>query len=395
MKQNWTLPDTPFFADFHQQVVDRLNGWLAQNLARLNQEPEESLNEQCAYWLQSLAQHGLLQYAVPHYQPGPTGNVATGVDLRSICLVRECLAYYTPLADFVFSLQGIGSAALWQKGHAPLVQPYVDACASGQKVAAFALTEPEGGSDVASTRTSAVLDGQHYVISGAKSYISNGGIADFYVVIARTEASKGAGGLSAFLVDANTPGLSVHRQIDIIAPHPLAEIHFDACRVPAQHLIGEAGEGFKVAMSVLDIFRSSVGAAALGIGQRAMDETVEHVSQRQLYGKTMAEMDTVRHKVADMAVQLEAARLLVHKAAWKRDTRQVRITTEAAMAKMQGTEAAFQVVDAAVQLWGGLGITCGTVVERLYREIRPMRIYEGATEVQKTIVGRQILKGMA
>ena len=245
---------------------------------------------------------------------------------------------------------------------------------------------------MASTCTTATPDGDMYVLEGAKSYISNGGIADFYVVIARTEPGKGANGLSAFLVDADTPGLRIHRQIDILAPHPLAEIHFKNCRVSAERLIGERGDGFKVAMSVLDVFRSSVGAAAIGIGQRALDETVERVTTRQLYGRLMSDMETVRHKVADMAIQLEAARLLVHKAAWTRDVRVRRITTEAAMAKLQGTEAAFQVVDAAVQLWGGLGITCGTVVERLYREIRPMRIYEGATEVQKTIVGRQLLR---
>ncbi|MEG0974784.1 MAG: acyl-CoA dehydrogenase [Comamonas sp.] len=395
MKQTWALPDTPFFEAHHHEVIDRLNAWLAHNQATLAAEYEGSLNAQCAHWLKTLAQHGLLEYAVPHYAPNPSGSAAAGVDLRTICLVRECLAYYAPLADFVFSMQGIGSAALWQKGAPALVQPYVQDCATGRKVAAFALTEPDGGSDVAATRTSARLDGESYVIDGAKSYISNGGIADFYVVIARTEASQGAGGLSAFLVDADTPGLHIQRHIDIMAPHPLAEIHFNNCRVPAHHLIGDAGEGFKVAMSVLDIFRSSVGAAALGLGQRAMDETVKRVSTRHLYGKPMSEMDTVRHKLADMAVQLEGARLLVHKAAWSRDVRKTRITTEAAMAKMQGTEAAFQVIDAAVQLWGALGITCGSVVERLYREIRPMRIYEGATEVQKTIVGRQILKGFA
>lgn len=388
MKTEWPLPDTPFFDGAHAEVVQALNLWVARQRHVLHTEPPGGLNQQCAYWLSSLADAGLLRHAVPANYPEPEPTV----DLRSICLVRECLGYYAPLADFVFSMQGIGAAALWQRGRAALCAPYVQACAQGRKVAAFALTEPEGGSDVAATRTSATADGDSYVLEGAKSYISNGGIADFYVVIARTEPGHGAGGLSAFLVDADTPGLHIHRQIDILAPHPLAEIHLRACRIPASRLIGERGEGFKAAMSVLDIFRSSVGAAAIGIGQRALDETVARVTTRQLYGRPMAEMDTVRHKVADMAVQLEAARLLVHKAAWTRDVRGRRITTEAAMAKLQGTEAAFQVVDAAVQLWGGLGITCGSVVERLYREIRPMRIYEGASEVQKTIVGRQILK---
>jgi acyl-CoA dehydrogenase len=395
MKTHWALPDTPFFDSTHAEVGDALNRWIDHNRPVLEGEHHGSLSEQCAYWLHSLAVDGILQYAVPRHYASAAGDPGHSVDLRSICLVRECLGYYAPLADFVFSMQGIGAAALWQKGQPALCAPYVQACAAGQKVAAFALTEPEGGSDVASTRTTATLENNEYIIEGAKSYISNGGIADFYVVVARTEPGKGAGGLSAFLVDAQTPGLRIHRQIDILAPHPLAEIHFDQCRIPANRLIGELGEGFKVAMSVLDIFRSSVGAAAIGMGQRALDETVARVTTRQLYGRAMSEMETVRHKVADMATSLEAARLLVHKAAWTRDVRQVRITTQAAMAKLQGTEAAFQVVDAAVQLWGGLGITCGTVVERLYREVRPMRIYEGATEVQKTIIGRQLLRGAA
>ncbi|UXC18383.1 MULTISPECIES: acyl-CoA dehydrogenase family protein [Comamonas] len=391
MKHSWTLAETPFFDERHAEVIARLNDWISHNRARLADETPHDLQAECAHWLHSLAQHGLLEYAAPAMADG----LPPAVDLRAICLVRECLGYYAPLADFVFSMQGIGSAALWQKGDAQLVAPYVQACSQGRKVAAFALTEPDGGSDVAATKTRAVLQGDHYLLDGAKSYISNGGIADFYVVIARTEEARGASGLSALLVDADTPGLHIHRAIDIIAPHPLAEIHFDACKVPAGRLLGQPGEGFKVAMGVLDIFRSSVGAAALGMGQRALDETLARVSQRQLYGQAMAEMQTVQHKLADMATQLEAARLLVHKAAWLRDVRQRRISTEAAMAKMQGTEAAFQVVDAAVQLWGGMGITCGSVVERLYREVRPMRIYEGATEVQKTIIGRQLLKGQA
>lgn len=391
MKQEWTLAETPFFDERHAEVIARLNRWISHNRERLADETPQDLLDECAHWLHSLAQHGLLEYAAPAMADG----MAPVVDLRAICLVRECLGYYAPLADFVFSMQGIGSAALWQKGDPRLVTPYVQACSQGRKVAAFALTEPDGGSDVAATKTRAVLQGDHYLLDGAKSYISNGGIADFYVVIARTEEAKGASGLSALLVDADTPGLRIHRSIDIIAPHPLAEIHFAQCKVPANRLLGQPGEGFKVAMGVLDIFRSSVGAAALGMGQRALDETLARVSQRQLYGQAMAEMQTVQHKLADMATQLEAARLLVHKAAWLRDVRQRRISTEAAMAKMQGTEAAFQVVDAAVQLWGGMGITCGSVVERLYREVRPMRIYEGATEVQKTIIGRQILKGLA
>lgn len=392
MTAPWTLPDTPFFDDAHRAVVDALNAWIASEAQALQHGPPGGLEAQCAYWLQSLARAALLRHAVPDMRQG-----TPAVDLRSICLVRECLGYHAPLADFVFSMQGIGAAALWQRGDPAVCQPYVQACQEGRKVAAFALTEPEGGSDVAATRTQATPDAQGggYVLQGAKSYISNGGIADFYVVVARTGLQPGAGGLSALLVDAATPGLAIHRRIDIVAPHPLAEIRFDQCRVPAGRLIGAPGEGFKVAMGVLDIFRSSVGAAAVGMGRRALDETLARMSTRQLYGQPMSAMDTVRHKIADMATPLEAARLLVHRAAWLRDVRGQRISTEAAMAKLQGTEAGFAAVDAAVQLWGGMGITSGTVVERLYREIRPMRIYEGATEVQKSIIGRQLLRGAA
>lgn len=390
MTTPWTLPDTPFFGDAQGEVVDALNAWIASEPQALRHDPPGGLDAQCAYWLRSLAQAGILRHAVPDLRQG-----APAVDLRSICLVRECLGYHAPLADFVFSMQGIGAAALWQRGDPAVCGPYVQACLEGRKVAAFALTEPEGGSDVAAMRTQATPEGGGYVLQGAKSYVSNGGIADFYLVVARTGPGKGAAGLSALLVDADTPGLGIQRRIDIVAPHPLAEIHFDQCRVPAERLIGAPGEGFKVAMAVLDIFRSSVGAAAVGMGRRALDETLARMSSRQLYGQPMSEMDTVRHKVADMAVALEGARLLVHRAAWLRDVHGRRITTEAAMAKLQGTEAGFAAVDAAVQLWGAMGVTSGSVVERLYREIRPLRIYEGATEVQKTLIGRQLLRGAA
>ena len=394
MNTAWVPTHSPFLGPLHDELHTRLLAWVQHNLSQFEAIEAQPLNDQCAYWLRNLNELGVLQYAVPPLehvlQRAP--QHMPDVDLRAICIVRECLGYYAPVADFVFSMQGIGAAALWKNECAAELMAYVQASAVGQKVAAFAVTEPDGGSDVAATRTVAVDAAGGYRIHGKKTYISNGGIADYYVVIARTEEAQGANGLSAFLVDADTPGLCIAKQIDIVAPHPLAEIHFEDCQIPANRLIGRRGEGFKVAMSVLDIFRSSVGAAALGMGQRAMDETIHRMRTRQLFGKAMAEMDVVKHTVADMATQLEAARLLVHQAAWRRDVQRQRISKEAAMAKMYGTEAAFKVIDAAVQLWGSMGITCGSVMERLYREIRPMRIYEGATEVQKTIIGRHLLR---
>lgn len=382
----WQRWDLPFFDASHHDLGLRMQAWqeawpdLERKLAPL------SLAEQCRSLVRNLAVSGLLDFAVPRLE-----GTSRRVDVRSICLIREALSYRSALADFAFSMQGIGTAAIWLFGNKALQDQYLDACRDGSAIAAFALSELEGGSDVAATATSAQRDGDDYVLNGAKAWISNGGIADHYIVIARTESGRGAKGLSAFLVDANAPGLSTKGSVDVISPHPLSEVHFNDCRVSADRMLGAPGEGFKVAMATLDIFRSSVGGAAVGLARRAMDETVERMQTRSLFGKTMSEMDTVRSRVADMALDLESAALLVYRAGWLKDVRGVPITREAAMAKLGGTENAFRVIDSAVQLFGAMGVTQGCVIEQLYRDIRPMRIYEGASEIQKLIIGRKVL----
>lgn len=383
----WHLHDLPFFDAPHQALAARMREWLDESQAWARTIHDQSLTAQCHTLLRELGARDLLTAAVPHADPQGTRRV----DVRSVCLIREALSYDNPLADFVFSMQGIGTAAIWLYGSPALQEAYLPACRSGERIAAFAITEPEGGSDVAAMTTRADRDGSDYILNGAKAWISNGGIADHYIVVARTGELPGAKGLSAFLVDAATPGLTTGPNVDIIAPHPLSEVHFTDCRVPAARMLGAPGDGFKIAMATLDIFRSSVGAAAVGLARRALDETVERVHVRRLFGKTMAEMDTVRSRIADMALDLDAAALIVYRAGWVKDVRERSITREAAMAKLGGTEAAFRVIDSAVQLFGALGITQGGVIERLFRDVRPMRIYEGASEIQKLIIGRSVL----
>ncbi|CAN5336099.1 acyl-CoA dehydrogenase family protein [soil metagenome] len=385
MKQ-WDGWKLPFFDESHDDLVARLQQW------QRDFEPHEAeyhaldLQAHCRRLLVDLGERGFLAYAVPEQTGG-----APKVDLRAICLIREALSYRSALADFVFSMQGIGTAALWNHGGAVQWKTLLDESRSGRRIAAFAITEPDGGSDVAATRTTARADGNDYVIDGRKAWISNGGIADHYLVIARTDEGHGARGLSAFVVDAEAPGLSCSANVDIMAPHPLAEIVFDGCRVPASAMLGQPGDGFKVAMSTLDIFRSSVGAAAVGLARRAIDETLMRVSTRVLFGQTLAEMDSVRMKIADMVVELEAAAMIVYRAGWQRDTTGKPITREASMAKLFGTEVAQRVIDAALQLHGASGLVSGHILERLYRDVRPMRIYEGANEIQRIIIGRQVL----
>ena len=386
---SWTHWDLPFFEARHGALAETLRAF-QQHYASIEDEVESlPLPGQCRRLAAELGNAGLLAYAVPE----PGADAGARLDLRSVCLVREALSYCSALADFVFSMQGIGAAPLWLHGSAALVDRYVGDCRSGRRIAAFALTEPDGGSDVAAITTRAERRGDTYVLNGAKAYISNGGIADYYVVVARSEEAPGAKGLSAFLVDVGTAGLTVDTGVEIVAPHPLGELTLRNCEVPAAQMLGRPGEGFRVAMSVLDIFRSSVGCAAVGLARRALDETVLRMNQRSLFGKSMSEMDTVRMRAADMALDMESAALLVYRAAWLRDVRQATITREAAMAKLGGTEAAFRVVDSAVQLFGALGVTQGCVIERLFRDVRPMRIYEGASEIQKLIIGRRVLGG--
>jgi len=373
----------PFLDDEHRTLADDLQAWAAAEIAGL-EEPvasDEALDAHCRDLVTRLADGGWLAAA--------TGEP---IDVRTLCLTRETLAYHHALADFAFAMQGLGSGAISLFGSDDLRLRYLPGVADGRLVAAFALSEPEAGSDVAQIAMTARRDGSgDYVIDGEKTWISNGGLADVYTVFARTGEAPGARGLSAFVVDADSPGLRVAERIPVIAPHPLARLSFEGVRVPADQMLGAPGEGFKVAMATLDVFRSTVGAAALGFARRALDEALARATARELYGAPMAELPLVQAKLAEMALGIDASALLVYRAAWTKDVPGGRVTREAAMAKLHATETAQRVVDDAVQLFGGLGVTVGSVVERLYREVRALRIYEGASEVQQLIIGRAAL----
>jgi acyl-CoA dehydrogenase len=313
--------------------------------------------------------------------------------VRTLCLAREILSYHNGLADFAFAMQGLGTGSITLAGSDALKARYLPRVARGEAIAAFALSEPDAGSDVAALTTAAVPDGPGHVrIDGQKTWISNGGIADHYIVFARTGEAPGARGLSAFVVDADTPGLTIADRIEVIAPHPLATIRFDGCRVADTQRVGGPGDGFRVAMATLDVFRSTVGAAALGLARRALDEALSRAATRHLFGAPLGELQMVQGALAEMATDVDAAALLVYRAAWTKDEGAPRVTREAAIAKLHATESAQEVIDKAVQIFGGLGVTKGVKVEELYREIRALRIYEGATEVQKIVIARELLK---
>ena len=381
--------DAPFFDDAHRELAEALDGWCRTNLA-VEDEPvgTEALDIHCKGLVTALGKAGWLRYCVP----AEFGGVLDKVDSRALCLIRATLAYYAGLADFAFAMQGLGSGAITLYGTPKLKSSFLPRVAAGEQIAAFALSEPDAGSDVAAMTTSATRDGNDYVLNGTKTWISNGGIADFYTVFARTEANLGAKGISAFVLPATSPGLHITERIEVIAPHPLATLRFEDCRVPTDHMLGEPGRGFKVAMQTLDIFRASVAGAAIGFARRALDEALRHVKQRQMFNQTLADFQMTQARLADMATAIEASALLTYQAAWLRDVKGAPTTREAAMAKMTATESAQQVIDGAVQLFGGLGVKRGQIVERLYREIRALRIYEGATEVQKLIIARSLLK---
>ena len=378
--------DWPFFDDHHRHLKRDVQTWSRSHLA--SHAHDEDIDQACRTLVQSLGRGGWLKHAIAGQAHG--GHHAV-IDTRSICLLREELAWHHGLADFAFAMQGLGSGAISLFGSPAQKQHYLPRVANGSAIAAFALSEPQAGSDVAAMQCSAVLDGEHYVIQGEKTWISNGGIADFYVLFARTNEAPGARGISAFIVDANTPGLRIAERIDVVAPHPLARLTFDNARIPVSQRIGDSGGGFKVAMATLDVFRTSVAAAALGFARRALDESLKWAHARHMFGQALAEFQITQTKLADMATALDAASLLTYRAAWLRDQGQ-RITQEAAMAKMTATENAQRIIDMAVQLHGGMGVKKGHIVESLYREIRALRIYEGATEVQQLIIGRELLK---
>jgi alkylation response protein AidB-like acyl-CoA dehydrogenase len=377
--------DWPFFEARHRELARELDTWAAEQVARTH---GPDLDAECRALVRALGQGGWLRHAVAGTAHGGAGET---IDTRALCLIRETLARHSALADFAFAMQGLGSGAISLHGSAAQRQRYLTRVAAGEAIAAFALSEPAAGSDVGALAATAHADGDCHVLDGDKTWISNGGIADFYVVFARTGEAPGSRGISAFIVDAGTPGLEVAERIELIAPHPMARLRLRGCRVAASQRLGAAGEGFKVAMRTLDVFRTSVAAAALGFARRALDEALARVTTRRMFDGVLADLQLTKAKLAQMATAIDSAALLTYRAAWQRDQGRS-VTLEAAMAKMTATENAQQVIDAAVQLFGGLGVVSGQPVERLYREIRALRIYEGATEVQQLIIARELLR---
>jgi len=382
---NW-----PFLEDSHRTLAHEFRAWADREIAPLAEdEPSDNdgLDDLARELVRRLADGGWLRYSVP----APWGGIYETLDVRALCIMRETLAQYSGMADFSFVMQGLGSGPISLFGSEDIRSTYLPDVAAGNRIAAFALSEPESGSDVAAMVTNARLDGNEYVLNGEKTLISNGGLAHQYVVFCRTEDAPGAKGLSALVVDADTPGLACTERFDVIAPHPLGRIRFEDCRVPAANLLGNPGDGFKIAMSSLDVFRSTVGAAALGFARRAHDEAMAQARTRLSFGKPLAEYQLIQEKISDMALKIDAAALLVYRSAWTKDTQGARVTREAAMAKLYATESAQEIIDQAVQIWGGMGVVVGSTVERLYREIRALRIYEGTSEIQKLIIAGQAL----
>jgi acyl-CoA dehydrogenase len=390
----------PFFDDTHREIGNCLADWL----------PKQHIDEQddraaCKQWVKHLGANQWLRYCVP----AAHGGALEQLDSRALVILRENLAFHSPLADFAFAMQGLGSGAITLAGSPELQAKYLPSVARGDKIAAFALSEPHAGSDVAAMQTIASpaifhwSNGQKgYEISGTKTWISNGGIADFYVVFAKTDPTLGTRGISAFVVDADTPGLDTSAHIEVMAPHPLATLEFDRCMVPATHLLGEENTGFKLAMQTLDIFRASVAAAALGFARRALAEAVGYAQRRAMFGHRLADLQLTQAKLGEMVALIDAGAMLTYRAAWIRDVAlpagtatRAQYTAAAAAAKMTATENASKVIDMAVQMHGGMGVKVGTRVESLYRDIRSLRIYEGATEVQQLILGKSVLAGVS
>lgn len=382
---NW-----PFLNDAHRTLKAEFEEWAHKNAEALHKE-SGNVDDDCRSLVALLGKGGWLKQCVP----AGFGGASQNLDVRSLCLMREGLGYHSGLADFAFAMQGLGSGAISVFGTTAQKQSYLPAVAKGDKIAAFALSEKEAGSDVAALATTATPTSGGYILNGEKTWISNGGIADFYVVFARTGEGDGARGLSAFIVDSDTPGFSIAERIDVIAPHPLATLRFKDAFISEDKLVGQRGQGFKIAMATLDIFRSTVGAAALGFARRALDEALKRASTRELFGAPLANLQLTQAALADMALGVDSAALLILRAAWAKDNGQERVTREAAMAKLHATETAQEVIDKAVQLFGGQGVVSGEMVERLYREIRALRIYEGASEVQKIVIARQTLANYA
>ena len=383
--------DWPFFNEEHRELAARLDRWAADHLPALTANEHDDLDGTCKAIVKALGDAGFTTYAVP----ASAGGHHDKLDVRSLCLIRETLARHNALSDFAFAMQGLGSGPVSLFGSEAQQADYLNAVASGDKIAAFALSEPDAGSDVAGMTCRARQDGDDWVLNGTKTWISNAGIADFYTVFARTNDAGGAKGISCFIVEAGSPGFEVTERIDLVAPHPLGTLTFTDCRIPAAQLVGTEGKGFAIAMATLDVFRSTVAAAALGMARRALDETLDYTAERNIYGGTLGELQLVQSKIGEMALGVDSSALMIYRAAWTKDCAAERVTREAAMAKYHATETAQQVIDAAVQLHGGKGVTKGYIVEALYRDIRALRIYEGASEVQTTIIARQTLANHA
>jgi acyl-CoA dehydrogenase len=377
---------TPFLEEHHLRLGEQVDRFVRDRVR--GADLGESEDRQARSLVRALAVEGLLAHTVP----AEFEESASSLDVRALCVVREQLCYESSLADLMFAMQGLGSFPVALAGSMEIKHRILPLVKSGDAIAAFAITETEAGSDVSAIKTTARRDGASYVLEGAKTFISNAGLADFYVVFAKTDSAKGAKGISAFVVENQAPGFSFEGKIELIAPHPIGRIRFDGCRVPAENLLGEEGEGFKIAMTTLDTFRPTVGAAAVGLAWRALDEAISYSKARVQFGRPLAEFQATQMKLAEMSTELDAARLLVHRAAWKRDTEGGRVTLESAMAKLFATEAAQRIIDAAVQIHGGTGVVRGSVVEHLYREVRALRIYEGTSEIQKLVIAGQLLR---
>ena len=371
--------DWPFFADRHRSLSAELEAWAQDNLRSADHGDTDNA---CRSLVSKLGNAGFLNHSA---------NADGTLDVRTLCLIRETLARHNGLTDFSFAMQGLGTGAISLFGTDEQKAQWLPKTTAGSAIAAFALTEPQSGSDVANSTMTAELQNNEYVLNGEKTWISNGGIADVYTLFARTGGAPGAKGLSAFVIPADLPGFEITERLETIAPHPLATLRFTDCRIPPETMIGEPGQGFKIAMSVLDVFRSTVAAAALGFARRALDETLNRITSREVQGAPLADLQMVQGHVADMAVDIDAAALLVYRAAWTKDNGAPRVTREAAMAKLFATDRAQRVIDKAVQLHGGDGVRSGQMVEQLYREIRALRIYEGASDVQKIIIARQTI----
>jgi acyl-CoA dehydrogenase len=376
--------ETPFLEEHHLKLAERVARFARNQVRELPSDQTE--DEQARALVDLLASEGLLDYATPRTPD------ESRLDARALSVIREHLCYESSLADLMFAMQGLGSFPVTLAASSEIKERLLPLVRTGRAIAAFAITEPDAGSDVSAIQTTARREGASYVLDGAKTFISNAGLADFYTVFAKTDPEKGSKGISAFVVEKDAPGFSFEEKIELIAPHPIGRIRFDGCRVPAANRLGEEGEGFKIAMATLDMFRPTVGAAATGLAGRAMDEAISYAKRRSQFGRPIAEFQSIQIKLADMATELDAARLLVYRAAWKKDTGADRITKESAMAKLYATESAQRIIDQAVQIHGGTGVVRGSVVERLYREVRALRIYEGTSEIQKLVIAAQLLK---